>query len=427
LALARFLMTSRKRKRWTNMSILVINAGSSSLKFGLFDTEARQTLATGLIDWRIDPRQAELVIHPSGGEPIRSRESVADHRTAVLHAVNKLADLPLLCPPRSGRDDGGDEAAVAVTAVGHRVVHGGTRFHEPVRIDANVKAEIAKLAELAPLHNPAALEAIEAAESALPHVPHVAAFDTSFFATLGPRAYVYPAPYAWFHDWGIRRFGFHGISHAYCAGRAAELIKRHPSELRLIICHLGNGCSASAIHAGQAVQTSMGFTPLEGLMMGTRCGSLDPGVLLHVQRRQHLSADQIDQALNHESGLLGISGISSDYRQVKAAADKGDERARLALAIFADRIRATIGAYAVTLGGVDAVVFTAGIGEHAADLRGAVCEGLQILGLRLDAGRNAVCAPDADIACTDSPGRILVIRTQEELMIARETRRVVSV
>jgi acetate kinase len=398
------------------MSILVINSGSSSLKFGLFDAEARQALATGLIDWRVNPQQAELVIHPSEGKPIHSRVSVTDHRTAVRHAVNQLTRL-------SGPHG---EAARVVTVVGHRVVHGGSRFHEPVRIDGDVKAEIAKLAELAPLHNPAALEAIEAAESALPNVPHVAVFDTSFFASLEPWAYVYPAPYAWFRDWGIRRFGFHGISHAYCAGRAAELLGRPPSDLRLIICHLGNGCSASAVRAGRPVQTSMGLTPMEGLMMGTRAGSLDPGILFHVQRRQNLSVDQLDQALNHESGLLGVSGVSSDYRKVKDAAEKGDERALLALAIFADRIRATIGAYAVTMGGIDAVVFTAGIGEHAADLRVTVCEGLQVLGLRLDGARNSACLPDADVADADSPGRILVVRTQEELMIARETRRVVK-
>ncbi|MHB1424245.1 MAG: acetate/propionate family kinase [Gemmataceae bacterium] len=398
------------------MSILVINAGSSSLKFGLFDDEALRTLATGLIDWRRDPRQAELVIHPEDGDPIRARESVADHRAAVLHAVNKLADLS---GPNGGATD-------AITVVGHRVVHGGARFQEAVRIDADVKAEIAKLAELAPLHNPPALEALEAAESALPNVPQVAAFDTSFFTSLEPRAYVYPAPYSWYTDWGIRRFGFHGISHAYCAGRAAELLGRPLSESRLIVCHLGNGCSASAIRAGRAVQTSMGYTPLEGLMMGTRSGSLGVGALLHVQRRWGVSAEQMDQVLNHESGLLGVSGVSSDYRQVKTAADRGNERARLALAMFADRIRATIGAYAVTLGGIDAVVFTAGIGEHAADLRAAVCEGLHILGLRLDSGGNASGIPDADVAAADSIGRILVLRTREELMIARETRRVMS-
>lgn len=398
------------------MSILVINAGSSSLKFGLFDAKAKQTLATGLIDWRVDSRQAELVVQPSAGEAIRSRESVADHRTAVLHAVLRLADMS---SPSVG-------AASGITVVGHRVVHGGIRFHESVRIDENVKKKIAKLAELAPLHNPAALEVIEAAESAFPQVPHVAAFDTSFFASLEPRAYVYPAPYTWYTTWGIRRFGSHGLSHAYCADRAAELLGRDPTGLRLIICHLGNGCLASAIRGGQAVQTSMGYTPMEGLMMGTRSSSLDPGVILHVQRRQHLSAEQVDQALNHESGLLGVSGVSSDYRQVKAAADKGEERASLALAIFADRVRATVGALAVTMERVDTLVFTAGIGEHASDLRAAVCQGLEILGLHLNAERNAACSPDADLAQEDSPGRILVLRTREELMIAREALRVTS-
>ncbi|MGH7225000.1 MAG: acetate/propionate family kinase, partial [Gemmataceae bacterium] len=268
------------------MSILVINAGSSSLKFGLFDAEARQSLATGLIDWRKDPQQAELVIHPSKGEAIRSRESVADHRTSVLHAIRRLGEL----------SNESSDAARTIAVVGHRVVHGGTRFQESVRIDTEVKNEIAKLAELAPLHNPPALEAIEAAESALPKVPHVAVFDTSFFAALPPHAYVYPAPYAWFRDWGIRRFGFHGISHAYCSGRAAELMGRDSSDLRLVICHLGNGCSASAVRGGRPVRTTMGYTPMEGLMMGTRCGSLDPGVLLHVRRRYHLSADQMDRA-----------------------------------------------------------------------------------------------------------------------------------
>src|SRR5579875_3077288 len=211
------------------MSILVINAGSSSLKFGLFDAEVQQTWATGLIDWRKDPRQAELVVYPSVGTPLHWREPISDHRTAVFHAVKQLTHLP---GPHG-------EAAHAVALVGHRVVHGGTRFQEPIRIDSNVKAEIAQLAELAPLHNPAALEAIEAAESALPHVPHVAVFDTAFFATLGPRAYVYPAPYTWFREGGIRRFGFHGISHAFCASRAAELMGRPLTALRLIVCHLG--------------------------------------------------------------------------------------------------------------------------------------------------------------------------------------------
>jgi acetate kinase len=392
------------------MSILVINAGSSSLKFGLFDAEAKRTLASGSVDWRVDPKQAELIVQPSGGEAMRSRESVTDHGAAVRHAIGRLRAL-----------DG-----AAISLVGHRVVHGGTRFHEAVRLDANVKKEIAQLAELAPLHNPPALEAIEAAESELPDVPHIAAFDTSFFAALEPRAYVYPLPYAWYSEWGIRRFGFHGLSHAYCAGRAAEMLNRSAGELRLVICHLGNGCSASAVRGGRAVQTSMGYTPMEGLMMGTRAGSVDPGVMLHVQRRRNVGVEQLDRALNHESGLLGVSGVSSDYRTVLEAARRGEERARLALAIYADRVRAAIGALAVALGGLDALLFTAGIGEHAGDLRAEVCQGLEILGLHLDAARNAGCKPDADIARAGEPGRILVVRTQEELMIAREAWRIVS-
>ncbi|HEY7428246.1 MAG TPA: acetate kinase [Gemmataceae bacterium] len=395
------------------MSILVINAGSSSLKFGLFDEEARQELATGLIDWKVDPRHAELVIRPQRGEPIRSQESIAEHGVAVRYAVRRLSEMAEAC------------GANAITIVGHRVVHGGARFHTPVRIDSQVRSALAKLSELAPLHNPAAVEAIEAAQSALPTVPQVAVFDTAFFATLAPHAYLYPVPYAWFTDWGIRRFGFHGISHAYCAGRAAELLGREPVGLRLVICHLGNGCSASAVRDGRAVQTTMGFTPMEGLMMGTRCGSLDPGVLIDVQRRRGLSVDQLDRALNQESGLLAISGISGDYRQVEAAAVKGEERAGLALEMYADRVRAAIGALAVTLGGVDGLVFTAGVGENAAGLRSVVCQGLECLGLHLDAVRNTGCSPDADIARTDSPGRILIMRTREELMIAREARRVV--
>jgi acetate kinase len=384
------------------------------LKFGLFNVEARDSLATGLIDWTADPKKAELVIRPRDAAEVRSREDVAHHGAAVVHAVNRLAAMQI----------GGHGASPAITLVGHRVVHGGSRFRDSVRIDRDVKAGIAELIELAPLHNPPALQAIEAAEQALPAATHVAVFDTAFFADLPPRAFVYPLPYAWYTDWGIRRFGFHGISHAYCAGRAAELLGRAGGAGRLVICHLGNGCSATAVRDGKAVATSMGFTPLEGLMMGTRTGSVDPGILVYVQRRRGLPADQVDQVLNHESGLRGVSGVSSDYRQVEAAAQAGQERARLALEIYADRVRATVGALAAGLGGVDALVFTAGVGENSASLRAAACQGLECLGLRLDPQRNAACRPDMDIATAESPGRILVVQTREELMIAREARRI---
>ena len=398
------------------MSILVINAGSSSLKFGLFDPEAMEPLASGLIDWTAQSGQAELVIRARGSEAIRSRVEASDHRASVAQALRCLA--------QTQDGTGGREAPVAAV-VGHRVVHGGAVFRDSVRIDENVKAAIGRLAELAPLHNPPALEAVEAAEAALPAASHVAVFDTAYFASLRPDAYVYPLPYEWYTDWGVRRFGFHGISHAYCAGRAAELLGG-AAGLRLVICHLGNGCSASAVRGGVALDATMGFTPMEGLMMGTRSGSVDPGVLLHVQRRHGLDADRLDDALNHHSGLLGVSGVSSDYRQVEAAAKQGHERARLALDIFARRVRSAVGGLAVGMGGLDALVFTAGVGEHSAGLRTAACAGLECLGLRLDPDRNANGVPDGDVARRDSPARILVIQTREELMIAREARRLVG-
>jgi acetate kinase len=243
---------------------------------------------------------------------------------------------------------------------------------------------------------------------------------------LPTKAYVYPLPYEWCTDWGVRRFGFHGISHAYCAGRAIELLGPRVPRARLVICHLGNGCSATAVNDGVALATTMGFTPLEGLMMGTRAGSVDPGVLLHVQSHRGVSTAELDRTLNHGSGLLGVSGVSSDFRQVESAARQAHERARLALEIYADRVRAAVGSLAVTLGGIDALVFTAGVGENSASLRAAVCDGLECLGLQLDPSRNAGCQPDADVAAERSPARILVIHTREELLIARETRQVIA-
>jgi acetate kinase len=289
-----------------------------------------------------------------------------------------------------------------------------------VRIDASVKDAIRDLCDLAPLHNPPALAGIEAAEKALPTLPQVAVFDTSFFAEQPPDSYLYAVPYAWYTDWGVRRFGFHGISHHYCTERTHELLPGR-DELRLVICHLGNGCSASAVRGRQALTSTMGYTPLEGLMMGTRSGSLDPGILLHLLKKQLITNEQLDQVLNHESGLLGVSGVSSDFRAVQKAAEAGQERSRLALAIFATRVRATIGALAATLGGIDALVFTAGVGEHSAWLRWEACRGLEFLGLVLDEDRNKACQPDTDISCANMPGRILVLHTCEELMIARET------
>jgi acetate kinase len=313
-----------------------------------------------------------------------------------------------------------------ISLVGHRVVYGGTLFPEHRRIDAEVKAAIRRLSDLAPLHNPPALAAIEAAEAALPGIPQVAVFDTMFFAQLPPRAYLYPLPYEWHERFGLRRIGFHGISNAFCLCRAAELLGREPGQVRLITCHLGGGCSATAVRNGHPVNTTMGFSPLDGLMMGSRPGSLDPGLLLHLQRTCGLTFRQIDHALNHRSGLLGISGLSADLAQIETAADAGNVRARWAFEMFADRVRGAIGSLAVTLGGLDALVFTDRMGEGSPALRSAVCQGLECLGLHLDPQQNTNCQADADIATAESAGRILVLRTREELMIARESRRVIA-
>jgi acetate kinase len=267
---------------------------------------------------------------------------------------------------------------------------------------------------------------LAAAEAALPGVPHVAVFDTAFHADLPPAARTYAVPGAWTREWGIRRYGFHGLSHAYCAGRAAELLARPLAELRLVICHLGHGCSAAAVRGGRSVDTTMGFTPLDGLMMATRSGSLDPGIVLHVQLEHGLSAKQVEQALNRESGLLGVSGVSGDMREVLAAARSGNGRAQLALDVYTHRVRAAIGALAVTLGGIDALVFTAGVGENAAEVRAASCQGLECLGLELDAEANAGCRPDADVARRGGRARILVIATREDRTLLAEVMRVIG-
>ena len=365
------------------MSVLVFNAGSSTLKFSLFAGQSAKRVAEGTVE---DPPK--------------------DAVTAILGSIRE----PLLFDP--------------VAVVGHRVVHGGKIFTESVAIDARVTQEIARLSELAPLHNPPALAAIEAAQRALPGVPHVAVFDTAFFADLPPDRHVYPLPYEWYADHGIRRYGFHGISHAYCAERAAEFLNRPSVGFRAVTCHLGNGCSATATLGGKAVATTMGFTPLEGLMMGSRAGSVDPGILLHAMDRMGLSPEKLGEILQKRSGLEGLSGVSSDFRAVREAAKEGNERARLALAIYAHSVRAAIGALAVALGGVDALVFTAGVGENASSLREEVCRGLECLGLRLDPERNRTVRPDADLAGSGSTGRILILHTREDLPIAREALRV---
>jgi acetate kinase len=395
----------------TKMKVLVCNAGSSSLKFSLFDAEGELLLAEGGIDWTTKPTR--LVFRRTGDQEIREELKLEKHADAVARILDDLRAGPS-APLR---------VLGELQAVGHRVVHGGERYTAAVRITPEVKRVIGELAELAPLHNPASLDGITAVEQVLPNVPQVAAFDTAFHATLSEAARTYPVPQKWTREWGMRRYGFHGLSHSYCAGRAAEMIGRR--DLRLIIAHLGNGASVSAVRNGICVDTSMGFTPLEGLMMGTRSGTVDPGMLVYLLRHKGLDANQLDHALNYESGLLGLSGVSSDMRQVLSElADNPD--ARRAVEVYVHRIRQTVGAMAATLGGVDALVFTAGVGEHAPAIRERVCKNLNYLGLELDRTANETCQPDADVAMPASAARILVIATREDLTIMRETRQLVS-
>lgn len=396
------------------MNVLLLNAGSSTLKATLMESAGAVVRARGLADWAgAAPR------YQYASTDGKERSEQVPWRGFAPAVERFVADLLQVEPVALA-----DRSALA--AVGHRVVHGGP-FTSSVQITSEVRGRIAELADLAPLHNPPSLETLAAAEAALPGVRQVAVFDTAFHATLPPEARTYPVPATWTRSWGIRRFGFHGLSHAYCSRRAAEMLGRPAADLRLVICHLGHGCSASAVRGGCCVDTTMGFTPLEGLMMGTRSGSVDPGIVLHVQQRHGLTAEQVETALNRESGLLGLSEISADMRAVLAAAGSGHEPARLALGVYTHRVRQAIGALTVTMGGIDAVVFTAGVGEHAAEIREASCAGLECLGLELDPKANVVCRPDADVARRGSRGRILVIATREDLTMLREVIQVLGI
>jgi acetate kinase len=398
------------------MTILVINAGSSTVKFGLFDWDGLQPTAGGLVDWVGASQTATVMVRPAEGQETRREVNAPDYRSAVGAAMSLLRETRAA----------GEAGHFDVRAIGHRLINGGEQIRRPVLIDESMKQTISRFARLAPLHIPAGLEAIAATERAFPGVPQVGVFDTAFFGDIPPAAYLYPVPYEWYEQWGIRRFGYHGTSHAYCTERAAEMLDRDVSELRLVICHLGQGGSATAVKGGVAVTNTMGYTPLEGFMMGSRSGTVDPGVLIHVLRDHGVTVDELDEILHRRSGLLGISGVSSDFRQVQAAAARGHERARLALDVYAYRVRAMIGALAVSIGGLDALVFTGGIGENSASLRTDVCRGLECLGISLNEQLNQSCHPDGDIATESASVRVLVIHTREDYMIARAAKQLAS-
>lgn len=378
------------------MTILVINAGSSSIKYQLFDMQRQLPLATGMID-RI-------------GEPAAP---VANHHQALEQVVAQLSSSGALA------------SLDQLTAIGHRVVHGGERFSQPVLIDDEVIQAIRAMIPLAPLHNPANLEGIEVMQGLCPGVPQVAVFDTAFHQSMPDYAFRYALPERLYRDYQVRRYGFHGTSHHYVAKQAAEFLSTELNSLNLITLHLGNGCSAAAIEAGHCIDTSMGMTPLEGLMMGTRCGDIDPALHFYLLREGGLSADQLEKLLNKESGLKGVCG-SSDMREVSQRASQGDDAAQLARAMFAYRIKKTIGSYAAALGRVDAIIFTGGIGENDTELRKQICTGLEGLGIAISCEEPTASNNILALHSADSRVRLLVIPTNEELEIARNAQSVVG-
>jgi acetate kinase len=396
------------------MKLLILNAGSSSQKSCLYDfdklpAEPISPLWEGQIDWTVQDGMAAFQVATIQGKKFQH----------LLPSQSRSQDTQFLLRTLWQGETQVIESPQAIDLVGHRVVHGGSTYTSSTRIDATVKDAIAQLTEFAPIHNPANLEGIESAEALLGHVPQIAVFDTAFHGSLSPAAYTYPGAYEWLEQ-GIRRYGFHGTSHSYCAQRATQLLQRDLGSLKLLTCHLGNGCSLAAIQGGQCIDTTMGFTPLDGLMMGTRSGAIDPGILLYLMRHYHLDADALDVLLNHQSGLLGLSGLSADMRQILAAIDEGHQRATLAFDVYVHRLRSYIGAMLANLGGLDALIFTAGIGENAARVRAAVCQGWNFWGIMLDEAKNQTCRPDMDIAITNAAVRVLVIHTQEDWMIAQE-------
>lgn len=394
----------------SSKNVLVINCGSSSLKYQLLDMAAEKLLAKGLIE-RIGLETGIHTYSPCSGGDLREDAPVPDHTRAV-----ELV-LAALTHPQHGVMS----SMAEVAAVGHRVVHAGEKYSASVIIDEDVLSALRECVPLAPLHNPANITGIEAAQKVMPGVPQVGVFDTAFHQTMPDRAYIYAIPYYLYEQYQVRRYGFHGTSHRYVTLRAAQVLERGAGELNLITCHLGNGASVAAILGGKSIDTSMGLTPLEGLMMGTRSGDIDPALVGFLSRLLDKSLAKIEQMLNKESGMLGISGISSDLRDVEREYANGNDRARLALEVYAYHIRKYIGAYAVALGRVDAIVFTAGVGEHASLVREWACRGLEAIGATLDPFKNATRHDEAIISKAASRVKIMIIPTNEELMIARDT------
>ncbi|MED5017755.1 acetate kinase [Paenibacillus chibensis] len=398
------------------MKVLVINAGSSSLKYQLYDMTDESVLAKGLVE-RIGMDSSIVTHKPTGGTEVTEVSEILEHTTAIRKVLSLLTD------PEHGVIGSVDE----IEAVGHRVVHGGEYFGESALVDGDVKTKIRLLFDLAPLHNPASMMGIKAAESNMPNVPQVVVFDTAFHQSMPEHAYLYAIPRVLYSKHKVRRYGAHGTSHEFVSKTAAEYLNRPIEDLKIISCHVGNGASVTAVQGGRSIDTSMGMTPLEGLMMGTRSGDLDPAIVPYVMNKEELTVNEVNSMLNKHSGLLAISGISSDMREITDGMQKGDANSKLAFDMYEYRLRKYIGSYAAVMNGVDVITFTAGVGENSVVLRKKVCENLTYLGVELDEELNEIRSGEPRrISTANSKVEVLVIPTNEELVIARDTNRIVQ-
>ncbi len=397
------------------MKVLVINCGSSSLKYQLINMETEESLAQGLVE-RIGIEGSILTQKVPGRDKYIIEQPMADHKDAIKLVLDALVD------GNHGVISSMDE----ISAVGHRVVHGGEKYSESVVIDDAVMESLEECVKLAPLHNPANIIGINACKSLMPNTPMVAVFDTAFHQTMPKTAYMYPLPYELYTKYGIRKYGFHGTSHKYVSAECAKLMGKDIKDVKIITCHLGNGASLAAIKDGHCVDTSMGFTPLEGIAMGTRCGNIDPAIVTFLMNEGKMTAKEVDNLMNKQSGVLGLSGVSSDFRDIEDAAKEGNERAILALNVYNYRVREMIGAYAAAMGGVDAVVFTAGLGENAIETRAEICKGLEFLGVEIDDAKNNVRGKSTEVSKDGAKVKVFVNPTNEELVIARDTKELTS-
>lgn len=390
------------------MNILVINCGSSSLKFQVIDPQNEEVKAKGLVE-RIGIPDSRVKYEPTGGEKIEINTDIPDHKVGIKLVIDALTD------PNHGIIKSMDE----IEAVGHRVVHGAEEFNQSVVINDEVMAALERSSELAPLHNPANIQGIEACKELMPETPMVGVFDTAFHQSIEPVNFIYSIPYEYYENYKIRRYGFHGTSHKYVSERAAAMLGKETANV--IVCHLGNGSSISAVKDGKCVDTSMGLTPLEGLTMGTRCGDIDPAIVPFIGKKENLSYDEMDNLMNKKSGVLGISGVSSDFRDLEDAASQGNYRAQLALDIFVSKVVKYIGQYMTHFDYIDAIAFTAGIGENSAVMRKQIIDGLKIFGIEIDEAKNDMRGKEEIVSTENSTAKVMVIPTNEELMIARDT------